>query len=123
MSDATIREAGPEDAIAAGRLLFDFNTEYDEPTPPPDALAVRVRQLLAAGAAAEGERESLAIVQAILALARGLRVETTAEGVETEAQAAAMRQLGCDELQDSTLGARPRPTARGGRRGDRRRRA
>ena len=49
MSDATIREAGPEDAVTAGRLLFDFNTEYDEPTPPPDAMAVRVRQLLAAG--------------------------------------------------------------------------
>jgi len=49
MSDATIREAGPEDAVTAGRLLFDFNTEYDDPTPPSDAMAVRVRQLLAAG--------------------------------------------------------------------------
>ena len=48
MTDPTIRRAGPGDAIAAGRLLFDFNTEFAEPTPPPDALAVRVRQLLAA---------------------------------------------------------------------------
>jgi ribosomal protein S18 acetylase RimI-like enzyme len=49
MTDATIHEAGQDDAVAAGRLLFDFNTEYDDPTPPPDALAVRLRELLAAG--------------------------------------------------------------------------
>ena len=55
-------------------------------------------------AAAEGERESLAIVRAILALARGLEVETTAEGIETEAQAQAMRAMGCSQLQGFHFG-------------------
>ena len=59
-------------------------------------------------AAASGERESVAIVNAILALSKGLGVETTAEGVETEAQAAVMRSLGCTQLQGFLFG-RPLP--------------
>ena len=58
--------------------------------------------------AAQGERESIAIVGAILALARGLDVETTAEGVETEQEARCMRELGCDHLQGFLFG-RPVP--------------
>jgi diguanylate cyclase (GGDEF)-like protein/PAS domain S-box-containing protein len=54
--------------------------------------------------ATEGSRDCVAIVHAILALARGLGVETTAEGVETEAQAEAMRQLGCTQLQGFYFG-------------------
>ena len=45
---------------------------------------------------------------AILALARGLSVETTAEGVENEREAAVMRALGCDQLQGYLFG-RPVP--------------
>jgi ribosomal protein S18 acetylase RimI-like enzyme len=37
------------DAVTVGRLLHDFNREFDEPTPGPDQLADRVRQLLAEG--------------------------------------------------------------------------
>jgi GNAT superfamily N-acetyltransferase len=29
-----------------GRLLHDFNDEYDEPTPPPEQIAARIRELL-----------------------------------------------------------------------------
>ncbi len=36
------------DAAAIGRLLHDFNTEYDDPTPGPDKLAARIEQLIAA---------------------------------------------------------------------------
>jgi len=32
-----------------GRLLYDFNREFDEPTPAPAALAQRLRQLMAGG--------------------------------------------------------------------------
>jgi EAL domain-containing protein (putative c-di-GMP-specific phosphodiesterase class I) len=55
-------------------------------------------------AAASGERESEAIVRAILALAQSLGVETTAEGVETESQARAMRLMGCSQLQGYYFG-------------------
>jgi ribosomal protein S18 acetylase RimI-like enzyme len=44
-----VRLAGPDDAAAVGRLLYDFNREFDEPTPAPSALAERIRQLLAGG--------------------------------------------------------------------------
>ena len=44
-----VRRAEPADAEAIGRLLHDFNTEYDEPTPGTDALAERIALLLAEG--------------------------------------------------------------------------
>jgi ribosomal protein S18 acetylase RimI-like enzyme len=47
--DATVRVATADDADAAGRLLHDFNTEYDDVTPGPAAIAARVRELLAGG--------------------------------------------------------------------------
>ena len=45
--ELTVRRAGPGDVAAIGRLLHDFNTEYEEPTPSPEALAERFRELLA----------------------------------------------------------------------------
>jgi ribosomal protein S18 acetylase RimI-like enzyme len=47
--DLTARRADAGDADAVGRLLHDFNTEYDEATPGPAALAERIRELLAGG--------------------------------------------------------------------------
>jgi ribosomal protein S18 acetylase RimI-like enzyme len=44
-----IRPAELADAAAVGQLLHDFNSEFDEPTPGPSALADRVRVLLAGG--------------------------------------------------------------------------
>ena len=49
MSDHAVRRAGPADAEAVGRMLHDFNTEYDEQTPGPQKIADRVRELLAGG--------------------------------------------------------------------------
>jgi EAL domain-containing protein (putative c-di-GMP-specific phosphodiesterase class I) len=43
--------------------------------------------------------EAKKIVQAIVALARGLGMITTAEGVETEEQLETVRGAGCDEIQ------------------------
>jgi len=44
-----VRRAEPADAEAIGRLLHDFNTEYEDVTPGPEKIAARVRELLAAG--------------------------------------------------------------------------
>ena len=54
--------------------------------------------------AAAGDQQCVAIVHAILALADGLGIETTAEGVETQAQADIMRELGVGSLQGFLFG-------------------
>jgi ribosomal protein S18 acetylase RimI-like enzyme len=41
-----IRRAGPDEAAAIARLLHDFNTEFEEPTPGVAALTEYSRQLL-----------------------------------------------------------------------------
>jgi len=50
-SEHRIRLAGVEDAPDAARLLHDFNTEFDDPTPGVADLTVRMRRLLAEGQA------------------------------------------------------------------------
>jgi ribosomal protein S18 acetylase RimI-like enzyme len=44
-----VRRAQPADADVIGQLLHDVHSEFDEPTPGPQALAERVRKLLADG--------------------------------------------------------------------------
>lgn len=46
---ALIRPAADDDLVAVGRLLDDFNREYDEPTPGQEQITARLRELLAAG--------------------------------------------------------------------------
>jgi ribosomal protein S18 acetylase RimI-like enzyme len=46
---AGIRGATAADAGDVGRLLHDFNTEYDDPTPGPERLAERITTLIAGG--------------------------------------------------------------------------
>jgi GNAT superfamily N-acetyltransferase len=48
MSNVTrdVRVATVDDAGEIGRLLHDFNAEFDTPTPGPDVLAARLRLLL-----------------------------------------------------------------------------
>ena len=49
MTERGVRKAAAADAEAIGRLLHDFNTEYDEETPGPAALAERICGLLDTG--------------------------------------------------------------------------
>ena len=51
-----------------------------------------------------------AVVKAVTALGHGLHLQVTAEGVETEAQLALLREIGCDQVQGYLLG-RPMPDA------------
>ncbi|TQK11616.1 EAL domain-containing protein [Herbaspirillum sp. SJZ107] len=67
--------------------------------------------------------DDAAMVSAIIELARGLRMRTIAEGVETEAQLDTLKRRGCDEVQGHVYGkAEPGPTVeallRNGRRVD-----
>ena len=57
-----------------------------------------------------GRADSTPIVTAIVALAKGLRLDVIAEGVETEDQLSRLRELGCDYAQGFLL-ARPMPAA------------
>jgi ribosomal protein S18 acetylase RimI-like enzyme len=45
----TLRRADVADAGDVGRLLHDFNTEYDDYTPGPQAMAGRIGELLESG--------------------------------------------------------------------------
>src|SRR5690625_1349359 len=44
-----IRRVPSHDTAAAAQLLYDFNREYDDPTPPPDVLAARLAEVVAGG--------------------------------------------------------------------------
>lgn len=59
-------------------------------------------------AASKGTPEAIAIIRAVVALADSLGMSTTAEGVETEAELATIRNLGCRKIQGYLFG-RPMP--------------
>ena len=48
--------------------------------------------------------EAVAIVVAVLSLAKSLKIATVAEGVETEPQAQLLRSMGCDRAQGFFFG-------------------
>jgi EAL domain-containing protein (putative c-di-GMP-specific phosphodiesterase class I) len=56
----------------------------------------------------ETRRESAAVVNAVLMLAKELGITTTAEGIETQEQFEALAARGCDQAQGFLLG-RPEP--------------
>ncbi|CAG9253558.1 sensor domain-containing protein [Paraburkholderia caribensis] len=58
----------------------------------------------------ETRRQARAMIEAMVALARALGMETIAEGVESEEQLAFVRKLGCDAAQGYFIG-RPVPAA------------
>jgi diguanylate cyclase (GGDEF)-like protein/PAS domain S-box-containing protein len=58
----------------------------------------------------EDDSEAEIIVQAIIAMSRSLRLDVTAEGVETKQQLSMLRALGCNFVQGYLLG-RPRSAA------------
>ena len=58
--------------------------------------------------ASKGVREAVAIIRAVVALAKSLGMATTAEGVETEAEHRMVEELGCTKVQGYYFG-RPLP--------------
>jgi GNAT superfamily N-acetyltransferase len=49
MAGEPIRRAGASDADEVARLLREFNAEYDDPAPPQEEMAARIRALLGLG--------------------------------------------------------------------------
>ena len=54
--------------------------------------------------ASKGVREALAIIRAVVALAKSLGMATTADGVETEAEHRLVEELGCSKVQGYYFG-------------------
>jgi ribosomal protein S18 acetylase RimI-like enzyme len=48
-TDSRVRRAGADDAAAVARLMYDFNTEFDEEIDEPDVLERRYRDQLESG--------------------------------------------------------------------------
>jgi diguanylate cyclase (GGDEF)-like protein len=86
-------------------VLDDFGTGYSSLSYLQRAFFSKVKIDRSFVQTAElGSGESIAIVKSIVALAQGLGMEATAEGVETEAQMQLMKELGCTELQGYYFG-------------------
>ena len=75
--DSRVRLATPADAPIAGRLLHDFNTEYDDITPGPQALAERLGPLIENGDAVLflGDLDDAPVAVAVLRLRRAIFTE------------------------------------------------
>ncbi|MFT3855966.1 MAG: bifunctional diguanylate cyclase/phosphodiesterase [Aquabacterium sp.] len=56
------------------------------------------------------DQDAQAVVTAIISLARALRLDTTAEGIETGEQLVMLKALGCDDVQGFLI-SRPMPAA------------
>jgi diguanylate cyclase (GGDEF)-like protein/PAS domain S-box-containing protein len=99
-----LREAGVQ------VFMDDFGTGYSGLSQiahlPLDAL--KIDRAFVAGMTISAEH--MAIVSAIINLAKALKIYVVAEGVETEEQAARLHDLGCDEAQ-GYLFSRPAPAS------------
>jgi diguanylate cyclase (GGDEF)-like protein len=91
--------------IGVRLVLDDFGTGYSSlgylKKAPFDK--IKIDQSFVRGAATAGSRNA-AIVRAIVAMAEGLGMETTAEGAETLDELALIRQLGCSQVQGHIFG-------------------
>ncbi len=98
-------------ALGCGVALDDFGTGYSSLgyLRKLRFSTIKVDRSFVQGAAT-GNAESLAIIRAVVAMAESLDMSTTAEGVETEAELATIRQLGCKKIQGYYFG-RPMPAS------------
>jgi EAL domain-containing protein (putative c-di-GMP-specific phosphodiesterase class I) len=108
-SDKVLRELMAMKALGATLALDDFGTGYSSLSYlwrfPFDKL--KVDRSFMADLTAPGPK-SREILSTIIALGRVLNLAITAEGVETEEQAAVLRELDCDLVQGYLFG-RPQP--------------
>ncbi|MFD1611409.1 EAL domain-containing protein [Sphingomonas tabacisoli] len=92
-------------SLGVGLALDDFGTGYSSLGYLQRAEFSKIKiDRSFVKAAANGCQESLAIIQAIISMAKGLGMTTTAEGVETEAERKLVRDLGCTLIQGFLVG-------------------
>jgi EAL domain-containing protein (putative c-di-GMP-specific phosphodiesterase class I) len=85
--------------------LDDFGTGYSSMSYLPRASFSKVKiDRSFVQSATAGCHVSVAIIRSIVALAHGLGMEITAEGVESQAEIELMRELGCTQLQGYLIG-------------------
>ncbi|UGB38107.1 putative bifunctional diguanylate cyclase/phosphodiesterase [Frateuria soli] len=109
-AEHTLRQLRQLEALGFRMAIDDFGTGFSSlshlrqlPTQ-----TIKIDQSFVQGAAHNpADRD---ITEAIIALARKLRLTTVAEGIETEAQAAWLREAGC-EIGQGFLFVRPLPAA------------
>ena len=107
LRDATIARNALEQVMALGCsvALDDFGTGYSSLgyLRKLRFSTIKVDRTFVQGAAT-GSAESLAIINAVVAMANSLDMSTTAEGVETAYEADLIRNLGCDKIQGFYFG-------------------
>ena len=107
LRDASIARNALEQVMALGCsvALDDFGTGYSSLgyIRKLRFSTIKVDRTFVQGAA-QGSAESLAIINAVVAMAKSLDMTTTAEGVETAEEAELIRNLGCDKIQGYYFG-------------------
>ncbi len=107
LRDASVARNALEQVMALGCsvALDDFGTGYSSLgyLRKLRFSTIKVDRTFVQGAA-QGSAESLAIINAVVAMAKSLQMTTTAEGVETAEEAELIRNLGCDKIQGFYFG-------------------
>ena len=112
-SEAGVRTLRRLRDLGVRLVLDDFGTGYSSLSYlkhlPLDT--IKIDRSFVAGLSEDADRS---IVEAVVALAHGLRIGVVAEGIETEAQRRRLIELGCG-LGQGYLFSRPVPAAQAGR--------
>lgn len=107
MRDASVARNALEQVMALGCsvALDDFGTGYSSLgyLRKLRFSTIKVDRSFVQGAA-QNSSESLAIINAVVAMAKSLDMTTTAEGVESAEEAELIRNLGCDKIQGYYFG-------------------
>ena len=107
LRDASVARNALEQVMALGCsvALDDFGTGYSSLgyLCKLKFSTIKVDRTFVQGAA-QGSAESLAIINAVVAMAKSLDMTTTAEGVETAEELELIRNLGCDKIQGYYFG-------------------
>ena len=107
LRDASVARTALEQIMALGCsvALDDFGTGYSSLgyIRKLRFSTIKVDRTFVQGAA-QNSSESLAIINAVVAMAKSLDMTTTAEGVETAEEAELIRRMGCDKIQGFYFG-------------------